>query len=648
MFGRSFCGLSSRAMNALRLLVACSDVGFTPIATRPESTSSLTICEVAESPISPATTCGTVGALADDWWYEDIPFPFQAILSSTLVIVPTSDGSTLGFVSATVGDDRVGQVQWWNLTDGVMLDGGDRRRFHSDGHTLTVHNALGTTLAVGERSPWPAPRADGWVGPWMTYLTRAGTGVVALRGHDGARPRPGGGGATSLAVLRPGDPPSAFGPYNIWPAAPSANDAAQVPPLDDLHVMVGANVPLEASETTRVPVMVPDVDGDGWRDLASAPGIQSGRTGRTITPWLDVDPARDTQTPFIGSPVTGRDGAVRVWWRDDYRVFLSNLDGTLAWSRELDAPVNPGYVPTVGSAFADTDGDGTPELCTGVFSDTLVLLDLDGEVRWRAPRPIGVDPYQFSACAMADLDADGAYEVIELATDGVFVRDGRDGSILYEDLTARGDYGLFHSPVIADIDGDGSSEIIIVGGLMGTPAESLGILRIYRPTTGRWSRGRPVWNQYNYDVTSITDQGTLALDPIPNWESYNTWRAQPPHDGDLPDLAPLLLAACDAECDEGRVIVDVAVQNSGSQPSEPTRVSLRVLDDGSWVEVAATTINGLEPGTATDPIRFDVPLAEWRAPQVLVVETPAGTPECDRVNDRLDLDLHPCGIPRDE
>ncbi len=66
--------------------------------------------------------------------------------------------------------------------------------------------------------------------------------------------------------------------------------------------------------------------------------------------------------------------------------------------------------------------------------------------------------------SMADLDADGRYEVIHWSENGLRILEGATGSVLAEnvDVTTR---ALASEPVIADVDGDGSAEIVITGDL---------------------------------------------------------------------------------------------------------------------------------------------------------------------------------------
>ena len=79
-------------------------------------------------------------------------------------------------------------------------------------------------------------------------------------------------------------------------------------------------------------------------------------------------------------------------------------------------------------------------------------------------------------------------------------------------------------PVIADIDGDGQAEIIIVsaldtisGGITSTEDAFIGRLCIYKsgnPTTSPWAPTRRVWNQYAYNPTQVNEDLSIPKYPM--------------------------------------------------------------------------------------------------------------------------------------
>ena len=63
-------------------------------------------------------------------------------------------------------------------------------------------------------------------------------------------------------------------------------------------------------------------------------------------------------------------------------------------------------------------------------------------------------------------------------------------------------------PVIADVDNDGASEIIVIGNTSGYVAN--GFLWIYKSgTSNSWAPARKVWNQYAYNVVNVNEDLTI-------------------------------------------------------------------------------------------------------------------------------------------
>ncbi|MDR2764842.1 MAG: hypothetical protein LBB90_07410 [Tannerella sp.] len=62
-------------------------------------------------------------------------------------------------------------------------------------------------------------------------------------------------------------------------------------------------------------------------------------------------------------------------------------------------------------------------------------------------------------------------------------------------------------PIVADVDGEGSSAILVMGGA--SNATSPATLRIYKSAGLSWAPARKVWNQYNYNVVNINEDLTV-------------------------------------------------------------------------------------------------------------------------------------------
>jgi hypothetical protein len=82
------------------------------------------------------------------------------------------------------------------------------------------------------------------------------------------------------------------------------------------------------------------------------------------------------------------------------------------------------------------------------------------------------------------------------------------------------------NPVVADVDNDGSAEIVVVsnegyGDPMPEPP-----LQVFRDKEDRWIQARRIWNQHTYHVTNVREDSTIPQFEPPHWEQLNTFRTQ--------------------------------------------------------------------------------------------------------------------------
>jgi hypothetical protein len=214
---------------------------------------------------------------------------------------------------------------------------------------------------------------------------------------------------------------------------------------------------------------------------------------------------------------------------------------------------------------ADLDADGLPEIliCPG-FGLGLTLLEHDGQTKYTGFNPTGDSDWRRPA-AVHDLDGDNVSEIAvsSNATYGVyegtgmvtvwtapvvdnsglasgtafdFLGDGIAEAIYGDESTLYvfGDNGvpllqtprssgtLIEYPVVADVDNDGSAEIVVVSN------EAWGaqtpLVQVVRDIDDRWIQARRIWNQHTYHVTNVREDGTIPQFEPKNWENLNTFR----------------------------------------------------------------------------------------------------------------------------
>lgn len=365
-----------------------------------------------------------------------------------------------------------------------------------------------------------------------------------------------------------------------------------------------------------------DLDGDSFPEVVNSQGVWNPRDG-SGNAW-----AKDVGAGWwLYGATVDVDGVRQIFFQNGTdTLHMANVDGTLAWDKNLDSWGDLEHLGGHLVALGDADGDGSPDLCTFGEND-LLLFDIEGNELQRWSVSTGV-PWGTASggCSMADLDGDGDFEVLAQTGAGLFIFDGQTGDQLLFDptyvTTARDT-----APIVADLDGDGSAEIALIVSLPDVDTQTVVVLG---PAKGRWARTRPVWNQFAYDVTSIRDDGTIIATPLPPSQAYGgVFRAQPAHDGAVADLSTDL--AIDASKDP--IVLEFTVHNLGSVDAPAgTGLALRSFDDTSWFVLTTTTLTEELP--AGSAVSGSVSLAAVDVGTRLVLEAQGTGTDCDIVNDR--------------
>ncbi len=391
--------------------------------------------------------------------------------------------------------------------------------------------------------------------------------------------------------------------------------------------------PNTRAEVTCLPALA-DTDGDGHDELANESGWWDAITGegQGWRGWINDQRPRGYWGGFIR-----HGGEVLVAGHNYCSHFVADQDGFERWLDPTECE-DGAYSTIFANSMGDIDGDGEAEMVAELYAERIVARNLDGSIIWEQ---VTAEPEGHLANnhVLADLNADGRYEVVVWSNLGLWILDGADGSVLarWQDAYT---WSFLQVPLVADVDGDGSAEIVLVGWTDHEDYTADPHLYILGPASGRWARTRPVWNQFGYDVTSIRDDGTVPAFPRANHATYNSFRAQPAHDGDHPDLEIELLETCHDK-EAGTVTVQAVVHNRGSQDAPAGAVvRLTTWQEGSDTGlqlVASETIEESIPSmTSSAGIVLEVTTEQWATRQVLQVDG-AHDDECDLVNDRVDV-----------
>jgi hypothetical protein len=298
-----------------------------------------------------------------------------------------------------------------------------------------------------------------------------------------------------------------------------------------------------------------DLEGDGEVEILadvyvySAAGLrQLELPETTITGWGNATTAADLDGDGELEIVLGRSA-----FHHDGSSYYTNM-----------------AVPTGYPQVANLDDDPEPEVLVQSY-DGLSVLEHDGTTKLAALRPTGVVPDGTSwirPATVHDLDGDGAADWAT-SSGGIYAAYEADGGLLWsfmiEDITGsaggtafdflgdgvaeamyadehqlyvldgegdpllmvpRSSGTLQEYPVVADVDNDGSAEILVVSNEGWFADQTAPALQVIRDVEDRWIPARRIWNQHTYHVTNVREDGTIPTVEPRHWELLNTFRTQ--------------------------------------------------------------------------------------------------------------------------
>ena len=211
--------------------------------------------------------------------------------------------------------------------------------------------------------------------------------------------------------------------------------------------------------------------------------------------------------------------------------------------------------------LADFDGDGEAEIAWP-SSSSFNMYELDGTVVWTKNID---DSSGLAGCSGYDIDGDAALEVLYADQGTFYIWDGATGTERYSN-GSHNSGTIFEYPTVADVDNDGSAEIVISsnygsGGLKG--------ITVFGHGGDGWPKSGTTWHVHDFAVTNINPDGSVPKSPDPSWTKYNVFRARPAvDDPSTADLTIGITEVCVAHCELGPVKVALTVENQGGADVE--------------------------------------------------------------------------------
>ena len=226
----------------------------------------------------------------------------------------------------------------------------------------------------------------------------------------------------------------------------------------------------------RSPV-VADLNQDGDPEVIVGSGVYSS-TG-------ELQWTAQVESSYLGvfaeaAELDGDPGLETVFvagTRTHSSILIHDEEGTLLHS--FDAPgANAGQL-----AVADFDGDGVADIAVAGIG-VVTVHQTDGTEIWRAET---VDETGMKGVTAVDLDHDGTHELLLADETSLRIFAGATGTVIHKELGHTSTGSSFTRPLVADLDGDSSPEIIVASDnwpTTGTPA-----LSVYTSPGNTWLSG---------------------------------------------------------------------------------------------------------------------------------------------------------------
>ena len=121
--------------------------------------------------------------------------------------------------------------------------------------------------------------------------------------------------------------------------------------------------------------------------------------------------------------------------------------------------------------------------------------------------PIDEDSYSNTATVF-DFNADDRNELLFTDNSNLYIYDVTAVPPILLSQIDCGQITIMHVPIVADVDNDGSAEIIATG-KAGGYMQANTMLKVFKSSTEPWRPARKVWNQYMYHVTNVNEDLTI-------------------------------------------------------------------------------------------------------------------------------------------
>ena len=280
--------------------------------------------------------------------------------------------------------------------------------------------------------------------------------------------------------------------------------------------LISGNEVWAINESAGTRTLVRDMDDDIHSDIDLNLNYYPKYISNTNNQWSTVSAADYNLDGNIDIFMSGALGTSSEKSTGETTIFFWDVtNGTVITYHDPtnDFERGPGRIN-----IGDVDGDGQPN-ANFVMDQKLYSLDENFNVHWI--HPIREGSSGFSGCSLFDFDGDGAVEVVYRSEESLLIIDGvgnGDNTTSQRSEIACVSRTQEEYPIVADVDGDGSSEICVSCYTNNsTPFNpynntQYSQIRAYESDGEAWMPARGVWNQHGYYNVNINDDLTVPIE----------------------------------------------------------------------------------------------------------------------------------------
>lgn len=329
----------------------------------------------------------------------------------------------------------------------------------------------------------------------------------------------------------------------IWRAQNSHVGAVAIADMDadgDVEIMDGSTIVdhegnlLFAGDYAPNSLAV-DLDDDG--DLEFLLGSVAYHHDGALYFHTDIPGARGT-AHFTAVADLDADGQPEIVVSAGSGVAVLEHDGTI--KTPLSVPGGLGFTPSDAkrpATIADFSGSG-PLIgqVMAIWNQRSVFTVFDQQLR--ASWATDVHDHTGTSTATAfDFLGDGTAETILTDEERLLVMDGATGALRLE--FGRQSKTFTEYPIVADVDDDGSAEIVVPSSTSGFgDPKNVPTIQVLGERDSRWVGSRRIWNQWAYHITNVREDGTVPRIQPKNWKTFNNFRVNAQVEGGITCIPP--------------------------------------------------------------------------------------------------------------